>query len=265
VSILQPRYGHGISSSDDPGVVQPATASLVTALLAKTTELSFVTVFVAFVGQVLTKHSLKLKSKGMTIAEMTMRNWVIQPGSLFTHWEGLRYAAITWLGVLTLLATISSIFYTTASDALVSPKLKFSNWNSQQLQGMVKTSYANPMFVVSTLLPFFPELSRQYCLLFHVNSANIVKPYRAKVVRLPLRQSLTRSMVDRRVWMSSTVDSHIGTSWNSWGRGKRLRVTRVPILKIKPTGPVGLLFFMTIRHSTQHGSRSLRGTWQRVL
>ena len=84
--------------------------------------------------------------------ERTQRGTIhLRDRSYFTHWEGLRYAALTWLGILTLLATISSIFYTTASDALVSPKLKFSNWQNQALQGMVKTSYANPMFVVSNL------------------------------------------------------------------------------------------------------------------
>ncbi|KAI0134436.1 hypothetical protein BJ170DRAFT_200100 [Xylariales sp. AK1849] len=149
VSIVQPRYGKGISSSSAYNVA-PSTASLVTALLAKTTELSFVTVFVAFVGQVLTRRAFIKQSKGMSLAEMTMRNWVIQPGSLFTHWEGIPYAAGTIVGVLTLLATISGIFYTTASDAMVSPKLVFGNWEYQELRGSVKASYANPFFVQET-------------------------------------------------------------------------------------------------------------------
>jgi hypothetical protein len=77
VAIYQPRYGRGISSSNGPGVLAPSTASLLSTLFAKTIELSFVTVFVAFVGQVLTRRSFLKRSKGMTIAEMTMRNWVI--------------------------------------------------------------------------------------------------------------------------------------------------------------------------------------------
>lgn len=148
VSIYQPRYGRGISSSaHGTQKLEPATASLLAALFAKTTELSFVTVFVAFVGQVLTRRAFAQGSKGTSLAEMTMRNWVIQPGSLFTMAKGVPQAAGTLLGTLTLLATIGSIFYTTASDAMVSPKLKFGAWESQVLQGRVVASYANPFFI----------------------------------------------------------------------------------------------------------------------
>lgn len=147
VSIYQPRYGRGISSRNDSHAIAPSTASLVTALFAKTTELSFVTVFVAFLGQVLTRRAFIKGSQGMTIAEMTMRNWVIQPGCLFTHWDSIPYAAGTLLGTLTLLATLSGIFYTTASDAMVTPKLIFGQWEYQELRGLVRTSYSNPFFV----------------------------------------------------------------------------------------------------------------------
>lgn len=147
VSIIQPRYGKGISSSSTGQPVAPSTASLVTALFAKTTELSFVTVFVAFLGQVITRRSFVNKSRGVSLAEMTMRNWVIQPGSLFTHWDNVPHAAGTVLGVLTLLATVCGILYTTASDAMVTPKLLFGPWESQKLQGLVQASYANPFFV----------------------------------------------------------------------------------------------------------------------
>lgn len=150
VSIIQPRFGRGISSSNDGHAIAPSTASLVTALFAKTTELSFVTVFVAFVGQVLTRRAFVRGSKGITLSEMTMRNWVIQPGSLFTHWDSISYSSGTLLGVLTLLSTLSGIFYTTASDAMVTPKLIFGNWEYRELQGLVRSSYANPYFVQDT-------------------------------------------------------------------------------------------------------------------
>lgn len=74
VAIVQPRWGTGISSSSG---MAPSTATMVCAILAKTIEISFVTVFVAFIGQVLTRRSFVKKSKGMTLAEMSMRNWVI--------------------------------------------------------------------------------------------------------------------------------------------------------------------------------------------
>ncbi|KAI1380985.1 hypothetical protein F4677DRAFT_206842 [Hypoxylon crocopeplum] len=146
VSIYQPRYGRGISSSEG-WKMAPSTATLLCTLFAKTIELSFVTVFVAFLGQVLTRRAFVRKAKGVTLAEMTMRNWVIQPGSLLTHWEGIPYAGPTILGTLTLFATICTMFYTTASDAMVSPKLKFGAWESRELDGLVKASYANPFHV----------------------------------------------------------------------------------------------------------------------
>ena len=143
-AIVQPRWGRKISST---GNLMPSTASLLTALIAKTIELSFVTAFVALVGQVLTRRAISRKSKGMTLSEATMRNWIMQPGSLITNGETLHYSALTVLGALTLTATAVAMFYTTASDAMVAPKLKFGDWKHTQLQNYVRSSYANPYFV----------------------------------------------------------------------------------------------------------------------
>ncbi|KAI1459186.1 hypothetical protein F4805DRAFT_88741 [Annulohypoxylon moriforme] len=145
-SIYQPRYGRGISDSEG-WKMAPSTATLLCTLIAKTIEMSFVTVFVAFLGQVLTRRAFVKKSKGVTLAEMTMRNWVIQPGSLLTYWRGVPFATTTVLGALSLIATICTMFYTTASDAMVSPKLKFGAWESRSIAGLVKASYANPYYV----------------------------------------------------------------------------------------------------------------------
>jgi hypothetical protein len=76
-----------------------------------------------------------------------MRTWVIQPGFMLTHWQTIRYVGWTFLGVLSFIAALGAILYTTASDALVSPKLKFGDWTSIQMQGLVRTSYANPDFI----------------------------------------------------------------------------------------------------------------------
>ncbi|KAI1756400.1 hypothetical protein F4782DRAFT_550214 [Xylaria castorea] len=149
VSIVQPLYGRSIST----GIgwqIMPSTATLLTTLAAKTIELSFVTVFVAVLGQVLTRRAFSKLSPGVTLAEMTMRNWVIQPGSLITHWGNSPNAATSFLGALTLTATICSLFYTTASDAMVSPKLALQGWVMRDLKGLVKTSYANPFYVSDT-------------------------------------------------------------------------------------------------------------------
>lgn len=144
VAFVQPRWGHKISSR---GGVIPSTATLVTALLAKTIELSFVTVFISCIGQVLTRRAIARQSRGVTLAEMTMRNWVIQPGYLITHFETIPYAGLTVLGALSLTATIAAMFYTTASDAMVAPKLKFGAWETVQMQGRVRASYANAGYV----------------------------------------------------------------------------------------------------------------------
>lgn len=127
VGIAKPRFGYRISNT---GSLPPATASLVSAAIAKTIELSFVTVFVTFLGQVLSRRALVKKSKGITIAEMSFRLWIMQPGTLITHWETVRYAALTFLGLISLLCAVTAMLYTTASDALVAPKLKMGKERS---------------------------------------------------------------------------------------------------------------------------------------
>lgn len=72
VAIAQPRWGRTISSG---GKLDLSTANVLTAIFAKTIELSFVTVFVAFIGQVLTRRAIATNA-GMTMAEMTMRTWI---------------------------------------------------------------------------------------------------------------------------------------------------------------------------------------------
>lgn len=139
-AIIQPRWGRAIHTN---GALSPSTASLLSALFAKTIELSFVTVFVGFLGQVLSRRSIVQRSRGITLAEMSMRTWIIQPGALLTHAAPLRYAGLTFLGVISLTASIAAMLYTTASDALVSPKLMFGGWDMVQMQGLVTQTYAN--------------------------------------------------------------------------------------------------------------------------
>lgn len=140
VAIVQPRWGRGISSRHG---LHPSTATTVTALVAKSIEMSFVTVFISFLGQLLTRRAITRSAKGMTLAEMTMRNWVIQPGSLITHSDTLPTAGLTVCGMLALTATVAATFYTTASDAMVAPKIKDGKWEPAVLEGYVRSSYAN--------------------------------------------------------------------------------------------------------------------------
>ena len=79
--------------------------------------------------------------------QMSMRTWVIQPGFMLTHWQTLRYAGWTVLGAVSLVAALAAMFYTTASDALVSPKLQFGRWEDMAMQGLVRTQFANPAFI----------------------------------------------------------------------------------------------------------------------
>ncbi|KAI0201973.1 hypothetical protein F4808DRAFT_459357 [Astrocystis sublimbata] len=146
VSIVQPQYGRGVSTGAGWKIL-PSTATLLTTLAAKTIELSFVTVFVTVLGQVLTRRAFSKLSAGISLAEMTMRNWVIQPGSLITYWDNIPAAATTFLGMLTLSAAICSLLYTTASDAMVSPKLARQGWVMRDLNARVKTSYANLPYI----------------------------------------------------------------------------------------------------------------------
>jgi hypothetical protein len=66
---------------------------------------------------------------------------------MITHWQTLRYAGLTFLGAISLIAALMAMLYTTASDALVAPKLKFGKWENTELFGLVQSSYANPDFI----------------------------------------------------------------------------------------------------------------------
>ena len=146
IAMWKPRWGQNIGTH---GHISFSTASLLSALFAKMIELSFVTVFVAFLGQALSRRAFRKSNTvgGISIAEMTMRTWVMQPGTLITHWEAVRYSAITALGGITLLAAFAAVFYTTAAEALVSPKLKDSALHTTVMQGLVAMSFANAPYL----------------------------------------------------------------------------------------------------------------------
>jgi hypothetical protein len=66
---------------------------------------------------------------------------------LITHWKTIPYAGLTFLGVISLIATVAATFYTTASEAMVTPKIKFGDWEKTVLEGRIKFTYANPLAV----------------------------------------------------------------------------------------------------------------------
>ncbi|KAG6094585.1 hypothetical protein E4U31_006198 [Claviceps sp. LM219 group G6] len=158
VSWVQPTWEHAISTRSS---LPPARATMITALLAKTIELSFVTVFITLLGQFITRKSFRKRNRGgMTLAEITMRNWIIQPGSILTHFKTVYCAGPSILGCITLMATISSMFYTTASDVMVSPKLLNSGWNRTSLSGPFDSLYANVNYVTNTCPDMFGSIPR---------------------------------------------------------------------------------------------------------
>jgi hypothetical protein len=95
-----------------------STANVLTQLFAKLIELSFVTTFVTFLGQVLSRRAFSRDSRGITLAEMTMRNWIMQPGSMITHYESVRFAALTFLGAVSLTVALLAMLYSTAASAM---------------------------------------------------------------------------------------------------------------------------------------------------
>jgi len=147
IALKAPRYGKFIRANG--GSLTPASASLVAAIFAKTIELSFVTAFVTFLGQVLSRRAFMKQSKGVTLAEFSMRGWIMQPGTMITHWESVRYAGLTVLGALSLTAAIVAMLYTSASDALVQPQLTWGGLQNMVIGGLVKTDFHNPIYIAN--------------------------------------------------------------------------------------------------------------------
>jgi hypothetical protein len=125
------RYGEKIRTG---GSLTISGATVLTTFFAKTIELSFVTVIVALLGQALARRAYdKDAAGGITLAEIGMRSWILQPGTLVTHWEGVKYASLSLLGATSLAATVLAMLYVTAANALVQPQLKFhAEWRAMQ-------------------------------------------------------------------------------------------------------------------------------------
>ncbi|KAJ5246876.1 hypothetical protein N7468_001859 [Penicillium chermesinum] len=146
IAIWGPRWKSIGSTSG----TAPSTANLLCAFFAKTIELAYVTICVAFLGQVLSRRALTKNSRGISLADMSMRTWIMQPGSMIVHWQTLRYSALTFLGMIALVASFVAMLYTTAAEALVSPKLIMGPVEDIQLYGQVSASFANTIYLERT-------------------------------------------------------------------------------------------------------------------
>ena len=129
------------------GRLSPSTASTLVAAFAKTIELSFVACFIAYLGQYLSRKALSSHRKGMTISDMQLRTLILQPGALFLHFEAFVGTWRTWIGGLSAWACIVAIFYTTASDALVSPKLRMRNPVMRDLTSEIRADFADILYL----------------------------------------------------------------------------------------------------------------------
>lgn len=54
---------------------------------------------------------------------------------MITHYETVQFAALSILGVLSLIVAILAMLYTVAAFALVAPQLKFGSWEHRLMHG----------------------------------------------------------------------------------------------------------------------------------
>lgn len=145
LAFREPFYGRRITSH---GPLTPAHAVLLTTIFAKLIELSFVTAFVAFLGQVLSRRAfMKDHGRGVTLSELSMWRWIVQPGTLITHPETAKYAALSLLGIASLVSAVLATLYSSAAAALVQPTLRQGSWKPMVMSGRVHAAVANVNYV----------------------------------------------------------------------------------------------------------------------
>lgn len=66
---------------------------------------------------------------------------------MISRWESVRYAGITTLGFISLIAALFAMLYTSAATALVQPRLSFDKWTHVEMKGLVKASFANRFYI----------------------------------------------------------------------------------------------------------------------
>ena len=165
----KPHYGNFVT---DRGPVTPHFASVFSTAVAKTIEISFIAMFITFLGQFLSQKALRSETGGISIADMQLRTLVSQPGTLITHYTCFIRTWKSLLGLASVVACISAMLYTTASDALgvseflsscsslpsafnfgvnlrptVSPNPSAAKPERRIMQSLVQTSFANDVMV----------------------------------------------------------------------------------------------------------------------
>jgi hypothetical protein len=95
----------------------PAVAKNVASLLAKLVETSFGAICVLYLGQLLTRRSTNTDiHHGVSLDQISMRNWIIDPGSMVGDGKVLGIRSL--LGWYVLVAAVTTLLYGTASSNL---------------------------------------------------------------------------------------------------------------------------------------------------
>ncbi|CAG8983046.1 hypothetical protein HYALB_00006074 [Hymenoscyphus albidus] len=142
IAVWQPRYGKWISPN---GPIIPSTADLLFSIIAKSIEIASVGLYMTFLGQCLTKRCLR--SRGIGLPDIAVREWLLQPGFVIWSLENLKYASTTLLGFNSFLTAIAVFFFTVASNSLVSPHITLGNWESTQFYGEARQNFGNSVII----------------------------------------------------------------------------------------------------------------------
>ncbi|MCJ1445749.1 MAG: hypothetical protein MMC23_006254 [Stictis urceolatum] len=111
-------------------------ASTVVAGTAKSIELALATIFVTFLGQVLSRDALDVRSS-ITLADMQLKMVLLQPGSVISKFSSYRRTTKALLGLPTMLAALVAMIYTTASDTLGMSLESFLNYQAYEQPNQV--------------------------------------------------------------------------------------------------------------------------------
>jgi hypothetical protein len=61
---------------------------------------------------------MKGHGRGVTLSELSMWRWIVQPGTLILHPECAKYAGFSVLGILSLVSAVLATLYSSAATAL---------------------------------------------------------------------------------------------------------------------------------------------------
>jgi hypothetical protein len=107
------------------GPITPTSSKIASSLIEKLIGLTFGSTCVLFLGQILTRRAKNPGSPhGVSLADMGIRNWIIDPGSMIAEAKGLPLRTKSGLACFIMTAVLASLLYGSATSAL-SEKLRF--------------------------------------------------------------------------------------------------------------------------------------------